>query len=676
MRAKTIIAIFMAFFLILQIQISSAEDEREKSSFKHPIDITGDYIEYEKGKKSIHGKGNIVVDYGSLHLECDEAFFDLEKRIVEAYGNVLVADGKGKIYGDKIVYDLDNKKGVIDNSTISFEPWYAWGPRIHKLPENKVVVERGYFTTCDLDRPHYRMVSRKVKIYQDDKIIAYNVFLYIGNVPVFYFPIYVHSLGKEKVDLSISVGYSDTLGYYAKLKYGIPLSEFTQGRLYLDYMSYKGWGFGAKYEYDIQDQREGSVYGYFIKERDTGKIRWKGDVEHWQRLTPTLYTQADLNYVSTQDFNWDYARGEDYILRPTYLKSRLALTKKTENYTARIYGFRRDIVTTEKDFIAEEIYAPGLSLLTNTRQIFGSSVYYTLSIKGQNYYNLKEDFYKKSADGDFNLNTNMLVNRAFILNTKAGFNQSWEDRTSKLDRTDVYKNYYYTRPNLRTMLSRDLRVDLGHDFKQALKGRVDSGVETSKGLFGIYYRLGWFFDLSTKSGFDILGYKNRESHEGWKEYLDPIQSRIDIMPSYGTKLYFSHSYDVFTKANQRLGADCEIEQGELWSFRTRLNYLKSSPGRIDVTNRFGFWLTGKWWLDFEVRYDVFNDDYRVTDVEYKEKKLSVYRDLHCWEAEVSWVKKPSREEVWIMFNLKAYPDGKIGVYHQVEDDEWQLKRGF
>lgn len=108
--------------------------------------------------------------------------------------------------------------------------------------------------------------------------------------------------------------------------------------------------------------------------------------------------------------------------------------------------------------------------------------------------------------------------------------------------------------------------------------------------------------------------------------------------------------------------------------------LPPAYASIDMQNKIGFWLTSKWNVAFYTRFNVAHDRGRIMDTALVERGVSLYRDLHCWELVFSWNKFAKEEEAWIRFNLKAFPERKLGFYHSqrttdtMMEEEWNIRR--
>ena len=164
-----------------------------------PIDIRADKVEYFTEKNLVKAQGNVKIIYKDVILTCQEAEANTLTKEVVASGNVIVEDKKHQriAYGKKIIFNMETKEAKMFSSKIEAPPFYGWA---HQINKKKGVYElnRGWMTTCDLEKPHYRLSSKRVLIFPKKKVVAYNVIMFVGNIPVFYFPYYIQPL-YEKV---------------------------------------------------------------------------------------------------------------------------------------------------------------------------------------------------------------------------------------------------------------------------------------------------------------------------------------------------------------------------------------------------------------------------------------------------------------------------------------------
>jgi len=634
----------------------------------NPIILSADYIEYRREESKVLARGNVRMEDRDVTMKCEEAIFDLKEEKVEAKGGITLQDKETTIYGSQIIYDLRTGHGVIENGSSFIDPWYCFGPKIERVNDKEIIVEDGYISSCELSPPHYRLKAKKIRVLLGERISAYNVLMYVGKIPIFYLPFYWRSLRERRFKWGLKLGSNSEEGFFAKANFGYAFSEKIYGTLLLDYMTKKGVGSGARFDYNSPDKLKGFLYGYYIKEKDTQEKRWRGEAEHWQNLGSDFYFQTKLDYMSDQKFNRVYNE-EDWIPMKEELKSHIALTRSRPTYTLRIVGEKKDVWDYQTGrFVNIQSSSPQLSFATNLLQIKKGLFYYKL---GANYANLylkpydyvtrefQEGHRLNQSDIYFDLVNKLGLSRRASLNTVVGFQERWQDRDENWDKENVFKNIYHTQANLRTRITRSFDTDLTHSFQQ------EQGKKTTLNKLSILGRIRflWLLEFTSSTGYSFIGEKDHR--------LDNLFSRVDFTPSRLVSFYVEHSYDL----NREKTANFQTEGvfgpgGKKWSINARLTYLEGTsdyPHRLDIVNGFNFAISEKWGVRLTTRYDIYNH-------ELMERGIHLHRDLHCWEARLSWTKIASEEEIWLMFNLKVFPEERTGLYHSIEEKEWRLRR--
>lgn len=643
----------------------------------NPIILSADYIEYRREENKVLARGNVKIEDKDITMECEEAIFDLKEEKIEAKGGLTLQDKETTIHGSQIIYDLRTRRGIIDDASSFIDPWYCSGPKIERVSDKEIIVEDGYITSCELSSPHYRLKAKKIRVLLGERISAYNVLMYLGKVPIFYLPFYWRSLRERRFSWGLKLGSNSEEGFFAKTNFGYIFSERTNGALLLDYMTRKGVGIGGRYSYYLQDKVKGFLYGYYIKEKDTEKKRWRGEGEHWQNLGSDFYFQTKLDYMSNKEFNKVYNE-EDWIPMKEELKSHIALTRSRPTYTLRIVGERKDVWDEETGrFVNIQGYSPRFSFATNLLQIKEGLLYYRLGADYANQYSkaynyvtrddrvtreFQEGHHLNQSDIYFDLVNKLRLSRRASLNTEVGFQEKWQDKDENWNRENVYKNIYHTQANLRTRVTMFFDTDLTHSFQQ------EQGKKTTINKLSILgrIRLPWLLEFTSSTGYSFIGERNLR--------LDNLFSRVDFNPSTLASFYIEHSYDL----NRERTANFQTEGifgpgGNKWSINARLTYLEGLeetskyPRRLDIANGFNFPITKKWRARLATRYDIYSG-------KLMERGIHIYRDLHCWEARLSWTKISSEEEIWLMFNLKVFPEERIGLYHNIDEKEWRLRR--
>jgi len=139
------------------------------------VELNGDVVEYSMDGNKVIATGNVVVITKDMTLTCDQIEFSRDTNLAYATGNVRLVMKKGgasEMSGEKLTFNFKTMEGSFDGAKIYADPYYGYGGKVSKVGENQMRMEDNYITTCDLDKPHYRLTSKKMDIYPGDKLVA------------------------------------------------------------------------------------------------------------------------------------------------------------------------------------------------------------------------------------------------------------------------------------------------------------------------------------------------------------------------------------------------------------------------------------------------------------------------------------------------------------------------
>ena len=94
---------------------------------------------------------------------------------------------------------------------------------------------------------------------------------------------------------------------------------------------------------------------------------------------------------------------------------------------------------------------------------------------------------------------------------------------------------------------------------------------------------------------------------------------------------------------------------KIWKINVTHNFVKGIGEGIDSQQLFGgvnTWVTKNWKIGFSTRYD-------FTENRLINQSLSIYRDLHCWEAQFSWNSYGGRWKYDFRVSIKKIPEIKV-----------------
>jgi hypothetical protein len=278
---------------------------------KAPIVVNGDKVEYFHEEKRVVGTGNISIDYEDVKLTCKQVTVYLDTREAIAEGDVKITQKDSYLTGDKINYNFDKRTGRAIDAYVNYVPFYGKSQDVEKVSDTQTNIERGYVTTCDFEKPHYRIQARQVKIYAEDKVIAKHILFFVGNVPIMYLPYYVQPLKDYSSGITTMAGHDSSWGYYALNSMKFDYGDLFKGRWRLDYRTKNGIAAGVDDNYKLPGAGEGAVRFYFADEdnpylsyepEDEHDAKYRVQVRHkWQVNDDTLFT-LELNKVRDDNF--------------------------------------------------------------------------------------------------------------------------------------------------------------------------------------------------------------------------------------------------------------------------------------------------------------------------------------------------------------------------------------
>lgn len=172
--------------------------------------------------QSVIFRGEVSLVWDKYKILCDEAsatIVDGTVKALEAYGNVKFYDQDRVYISRKIRYEFESNKALIVNAKVVYNydykgkkvPVYVYGSQIEYDAETSLgIIQSSQLTTCNLEEPHYMILSSTVFVLENKYIIAENSFLVILGVPLLPYPIYITTL-EGTPPYSFSLVFGDTI---------------------------------------------------------------------------------------------------------------------------------------------------------------------------------------------------------------------------------------------------------------------------------------------------------------------------------------------------------------------------------------------------------------------------------------------------------------------------------
>ncbi len=367
------------------------------------VDYSALFIEYNLVDSMITLKKSSIINSGTVTLSAHEVYFDTGEKIIEALSAdvtadssdtsslasselqpnalpVVLKDGDSEILGDYLEYSIESEKGRIIQSKSDYDEGFYYGDKLFREQKEVFYVDHGRYTTCDAEEPHFHFYSPKMKMIQNDKLIARPVIFYLERLPLAILPYYVFPLkrGRHSGLLPFTFGkfqrgdrYVNDIGYYwAASEYWDMLGAF-------DYHEkHQAITLRSKMNFNKRYVLNGYVTGDYVRETnydntiadEIERTRWvvRGAYNH--TVTPSFNIRANGDFQSDKSYYSDYSQNIDERLN-RLTKSSLNFSKKFGSSTS-LSGSVSHTVNLDQE--TRNDLVPSLSLSLPTIWLFGS----------------------------------------------------------------------------------------------------------------------------------------------------------------------------------------------------------------------------------------------------------------------------------------------------------------
>ena len=191
-----------------------------------PIEIVADEMYFSDKTGELFAKGNVVITQDKSKIFADIVRGNDKQKELWVDGKARLIEPATNVTGVKIRYNYDAKFGTMDNITGKCGDDFVSGSKIH-FEQGKYTAYNATTTGCPAQKtPDYRVTARKVVIWPEEKMIAYDAKVWIKNFVIYTTPVYQKSLKKDDDDKEFpSFGYQDPDGYWIKQRFHFPLTD-------------------------------------------------------------------------------------------------------------------------------------------------------------------------------------------------------------------------------------------------------------------------------------------------------------------------------------------------------------------------------------------------------------------------------------------------------------------
>ncbi len=298
-----------------------------------------DSIILDVKNQQIYMYNKAQVDQDGLNLTAGQINFDYSTKTAHAESITDTATGKlsqrplfkegGREFrADDLHYNFETKKGRLGHLVTKEGEGYLRGEKVKKNERDELFAQNAFYTTCNLEHPHFKIHVNKVKVIPDKVIVSGPAQLVLADVPTpLVLPFGIFPLRQKQTSglLLPSYGYSPRQGYY--LTEGgvyLALGQYLDLAITGDIYTNASWRLSAYSRYKVRYKYNGSLnvefgrsnFGEIIipEEYQRNKhysIRWT----HRQdaKARPNTTFNSSVNFTS-RSYNTEYrVRNEDVL---------------------------------------------------------------------------------------------------------------------------------------------------------------------------------------------------------------------------------------------------------------------------------------------------------------------------------------------------------------------------
>jgi len=330
-----------ALLLIIAVPVAAQMNTKEIESViqdpKLPWQLEADKIDYDQTTDEYTATGNVMIYKGNIRLLANFVRFDHKNMKAYAEGNVVLTNGEDVLSGTRMNIDLQNQIGSVDDGYLFLKEnnYHLTGNVIKKVGAKTYTIDEATMTTCDGDKPDWKITGKNVKIRDDGKGTAWHATMYARNMPVLYTPYFYYPARKDRQTglLWPDGGISDRWGVYYSQPFFWAIDKSSDATFYGNYMGKRGFRPGAEYRYYLDEWSKGTwmIDGYYDRKVDDGtgdsSKKWgftdgdrtilrKNEERYWlrgshhQKMPWGIRGRLDVDIVSDQDYTREFETGQ------------------------------------------------------------------------------------------------------------------------------------------------------------------------------------------------------------------------------------------------------------------------------------------------------------------------------------------------------------------------------
>ncbi|RYY55854.1 MAG: LPS-assembly protein LptD [Chitinophagaceae bacterium] len=242
--------------------------------------------------------GKTQTEYNSITLNAPTVRLEQSTQTIHATSlkdstgaiteKVKFKDGEQEFESDLIDVNMKTQKALTANTITQSDQLFVHGEKVKKVSKDVTFIDRGFFTTCNLDEPHFGFRANRMKLVNKKTAISGPVHPEFEGVPV---PVYIPfgyfplSQGRKSGLLAPQFATNDYTGLgLERLGYYKVINDYWDAQLYGNIYSYGSWSANINPTYRKRYRYQGAM-NFGIQH---SKFNFKGDPDYSVQNTFTL----------------------------------------------------------------------------------------------------------------------------------------------------------------------------------------------------------------------------------------------------------------------------------------------------------------------------------------------------------------------------------------------------
>jgi len=309
-----------SFLLETQIDYKAAEEIH--------FDVVGRKVYLHKNAEIVYGNISLKADYIEIDFNTNQAYAkgvpDSTGKVV---GNPVFTESGTEFESEIIKYNFDTKKGFIRKVITQDGEGYLHGDKIKRMPDGRINVKDGKYTTCNLEHPHFMFRYSKAQMIPDNKIVSGPAWLVIEDVPVplaVPFGLFPNQSGQRSGIIVPSFGESANRGFFLEGGgYYWGISDYMDLTVTGDIFTSGSWSVRPMFRYAKRYRYNGNLNFSYAKnilgDKDDPNVTKSTDYSirwtHSQdpKARPNSRFSANVNIVTQQYNDFNLTNTEAYL---------------------------------------------------------------------------------------------------------------------------------------------------------------------------------------------------------------------------------------------------------------------------------------------------------------------------------------------------------------------------